>query len=60
MDLRWQDFGNPELRKGLSPFIYSLKGVVRMQDLPLLKTEVSMLVPVNIIPLLFWQELFEG
>lgn len=38
MDLGWQGFGGPELRWGLSPLVYSLEGVVRMQDLLLPKT----------------------
>lgn len=38
MDSKGQGFGDPELRRGPSPSISSLKGIVRVQDLPVLET----------------------
>lgn len=39
MALRWQGFGDPGLRRGPSPSVASLQGVVRMQPPPLLHTD---------------------
>lgn len=37
--MRWQGFGDPGLRRGPSPSVASLQGVVRMQPPPLLHTD---------------------
>ena len=39
MALRWQGFGDPGLRRGPSPSVASLQGVVRMQPPPLLQEQ---------------------
>lgn len=68
MALRWQGFGDPGLRRGPSPSVASLQGVVRMQPPPLLHTDrqthahAHMEAPALCAgaPFLFRQESFRG